>query len=107
MKFANPTGRVGSRRRVSATSGSKYARASGATVSGSLAMLQITTHGWFLSRATSSRIAWRWISCVRALIVASLYVVNPSAAPRMGVPVSRLSPTAAVSSMTTTPCRSA
>jgi hypothetical protein len=72
MKFAKATGRVGSSRRVSATSGSKYGRAAGETVSGSLAMLHSTTHGWFLSRAISSRIACRCVSCVRAPIVASL-----------------------------------
>ena len=51
----------------------------GVTDSGSLAMLHSTTHGWFLSRATSSRIACRWASCVAALIVSSENVVNGSA----------------------------
>ena len=44
------------------------ARASGVSDSGSLAMLHSTTQGWFLSRATSSRIAWRWTACVASLI---------------------------------------
>ena len=39
--------------------------------SGSLAMLHSTTLGWFLSRATSSRIAWTWTSWVASLMVSA------------------------------------
>jgi hypothetical protein len=57
MTLTKPTGRLGSSSRVSANSGSKYSRTVLVSASGSLAMLHRTTHGWFSSRATSSRIA--------------------------------------------------
>src|SRR3954447_24006820 len=64
-----PTGRVGSSSRVSASSGWKYATDASVSDSGSLAMLHRTTLGWFLSRATSSRIA---CACASPLAAATL-----------------------------------
>jgi hypothetical protein len=69
-------------------------------------MLQITTHGWFLSRAISSRIACRCALCVSALTVSSENVVNPWA-PKTPPARPMLMPTAGVSSITTMPWRSA
>ena len=57
MTLTKPTGRVGSNCQVSSNSGSKYLSAPSVSDSGSLAIDQSTTLGWFLSRATSSRMA--------------------------------------------------
>ena len=76
MTLTNPTGRVGSSSRVSSNSGSEVVLgALGVSDSGSLAIDHSTTLGWFLSRATSSRIAWACTSRVRSLIVSGENVV--------------------------------
>ncbi len=57
ITLTNPTGRVPSSDRVSSNGGRKYSSAASVSDSGSFAIDHSTTLGWFLSRATSSRIA--------------------------------------------------
>ena len=102
--FAKHTGRVGSSARAAATSGAKYSRAAGSAVSGSFAIDQAITHGWFRSRAMSSPMAARCASAA-AVPIASGENVRAPWSPMF--PRLRCSPTAGVSSMTSTPFRSA
>ena len=61
---------------MSWTRGSKYSRAPSSFEAGSLAMHHMTTQGWFLSRAISSRRCCAWAACVFALAYCSEKVGN-------------------------------
>ena len=79
-------------------------RAAGSAVSGSFAMDQAMTLGWLRSRAMSSRIAARWAAAASAPMTPGPKVRAPGSPmfPRL-----MCRPTAGVSSITSSPCRSA
>ena len=91
---------------MSCTSGSKYSRAPSSFEAGSFVIDHITTLGWFLSRATSSRSTCAWAACAASPMVSGDQVLS-FGAPVMPPMRPRLRPTAGVSSITTMPWRSA